>query len=59
MANLSSIKSTFFYNLEVHDYRILIRHSFNIKESDYDILNKYVIYKANEYQAINIKDYCL
>lgn len=57
MAGLSGIRSIFSYNLEVYNFKILFRPSFNFQEADYNLLNKYIIYKVNQYQAINIKNY--
>lgn len=59
MAGLLSIKSAFLYKLEVQDFKILFRPSFNVQVTDYNLLNTYVIYKVNQYQVLNIKDYSL
>ncbi len=59
MAGPSSIKSIFSYDSEVYNFKILFRSSLNIQETNYNLLNKYVIYKINQYQAINIEDYSL
>lgn len=42
---------------EVYNFKILFRFSFNVQEADYNLLNKYVIYKVIQYQAMNIEDY--
>ncbi len=46
MAGLWSILSTLFYNPEVNNLKSLFGPSFNIQTADYDLLNKYVIYKS-------------
>ncbi len=57
MAGPSRIKSALSYDPEVHDFKVLFGPSFNVQEADYDLLNKYVVYKANEYRVMNIEDY--
>ncbi|MCJ1344272.1 hypothetical protein MMC31_002475 [Peltigera leucophlebia] len=57
MASPSSIRSAFSHDPEVHDFKILFGPSFNVQEADYDLLNKYVVYKVNQYRAMNIEDY--
>ena len=59
IASPSSTRSVFSHNLKVHDFNALFELSFNIQKADYNLLNKYVIYKVNQYQAINIEDYSL
>lgn len=59
MTGFSSIRSALLHNLEVYNFKILFGPSLNIQEVDYDLLNKYVVYKVNQYQAINIEDYSL
>ena len=59
MVGLSNNQSAFLHNPEVHNFKILFRTSFNIQEADYNLLNKYVIYKINQYQIININGYSL
>lgn len=61
MAGPSSISSTplpdLLYIPEVNNQKILFYPRFDIQTADYDLLNKYVIYKFNQYIAINIEDY--
>ncbi len=59
MAGLSSIRSALLYDPEVHNFKILFGPSYNIQEANYNLLNKYIVYKVNQYQAIDIKDYSL
>ena len=47
MASPSSIRKAFLHDPEVYDFKILFRLSFNIEEANYDLLNKYVVYKVN------------
>lgn len=51
-----SIKSIFLPNPEVNDHNIFFEYSFDIQETDKKLLNKYVIYKFNQYAAIKIED---
>lgn len=57
MAGPSSIRSAFMHDSEVHNFKSSFRPSFNFQKADYNLFNKYVVYKVNQYQAINIKDY--
>ena len=59
MAGPSSIRSAFSHDPEVHDFKILFGPSFNVQEANYNLLNKYVVYKVNQYRAMNIEDYSL
>lgn len=54
-----SILSIPLHNLEVDNLNILFGPSFNICIADYDLFNKYIIYKFNQYAIVNIKDYGL
>lgn len=49
MAGLLNIKSAFLYNLEIQNFKSLFELSFNIKETDYNLFNKYIIYIVNQY----------
>ena len=59
MAGPSSTRSAFSHDPEVHDFNALFEPSFNVREADYNLLNKYVVYKVNQYRAMNIEDYSL
>lgn len=59
MVGSSNIKSLFLYGPKVHDFTTLFEHNFNVQEADDNLLNKYAIYKVNEYQVMNIEDYNL
>lgn len=59
MAVFSSIKNAFLHNLKVCNFQFFFRPSFNVQKTDYNLLNKYIIYKVNQYQAMNIKNYSL
>lgn len=39
------------------DLKILFNNSIEIERTDYDILSKYIIWKFNQYAAVNTKDY--
>lgn len=47
------------YDSEVQDLKILFGLRFNVQKADNDLLNKYVVYKVNQYRAMNIEDYSL
>ncbi len=47
MADPSNIRNTFLYNPKVNNLKILFGFSFNIKKTDYNLFNKYIIYKVN------------
>lgn len=57
MASLLSIKTIFLHDLEVHNFKIFFKLNFKIQETNYNLLNKYILYKVNQYQVINIEDY--
>lgn len=57
MLGLLNIRSALLYDPKVYDFKILFGLSFNSQEVHYNLLNKYVIYKINQYQIINIKNY--
>ena len=59
MAHLSSIKSAFLYNPKVHNFIIFFGTSFNIQKANDNLFNKYVVYKINQYIAMNIENYSL
>ena len=63
MAGPSSISSALSnarsQDQEAADLKILFGPSFNIQIADLDLLNKYVIYKFNQYATVNTKDYSL
>ena len=59
MAVSSSTRSAFLHDSNVHDFKTIFEPSFNIQEVDYNLLNKYVVYKVNQYRVINIGDYSL
>ncbi len=57
MVGTSNNKSMFLYNLKVYNFKILFEPSLNIQEADYNLFNKYIVYKVKQYQAMNIEDY--
>ena len=59
MSHPPSILSPLLHNLEVNDSNILFVWNFDIQTADFDSLNKYVIYKFDQYTIRNIKDYSL
>lgn len=59
MTDPSSIISIFLHDLKVNNYNILFKSSFDIQETDKDLLNKYIIYKFNQYTAMNIEYWSL
>ena len=59
MAGPSSISSALSNDAKVINPKILFGHSFDIQKADNDLLNKYVIYKFNQYAEMNVEDYCL
>lgn len=63
MADLSNIPNAFshtlFHNYEVINLRILFAQAFDIQTTDYDLLNKFVIHRFNQYNAVNTEDYSL
>lgn len=44
---------------EINNLKILFECKFNFQKADNNLLNKYAIYKFNQYAEINIKDYYL
>ena len=59
MPGPSSISSAFSHDPEVVNLKILFANGMDIKTADYDILNKYVIHKFNQYAAANAKNFNL
>ena len=59
MAGPSKIRSVLSHDPEVHNFKIFFGPSFNIQKANYNLLNKYVVYKVNQYWVINIEDYSL
>ena len=59
MSRPPSILSASLHNLEVNNLNILFSPNFDIQTADFDLFNKYVIYKFNQYVVGNIKDYSL
>lgn len=47
------------HNLEIQNFKIFFGLNFNVQEVDYDLLNKYVVYKINQYQVMSIENYSL
>lgn len=56
---LSSIKNAFLYDLEIYDFKTFFRPSFNIQKTNYNLRNKYFIYKVNQCPTMNGKYYNL
>ncbi len=58
-----SIPSTFSHALphihEAANLRILFAQGFDVQTADHDLLNKLVIYRFNQYRALNAEDYYL
>lgn len=58
---LGSLKilSTFLYNHNAANLKKFFVQQFNFQIIDYNIINKYIIYKINQYTTANIKDFSL
>ena len=59
ITDFSSTSSTPLQDRKTANLTISLDNSINIETTDHDILNKYAIYKFNQYTAINAKDYGL
>lgn len=59
MVDLLSIRSIFLHDSKVYNFKIFFGPNFDIQEAYYNLLNKYVIYKFNQYKVMNIKNYSL
>ena len=63
MTNLLSISSAYSYvpshNYETADFKAIITHGFNVQTTDYDMINKYIIHKLNQYTAANTENFSL
>lgn len=59
MPNSLNISSVLLHNFEPNDLKIYFDNNIDFKTTDYDIINKYMIYKFNLYIVINNKDYNL
>ena len=59
MLRLPIILSILLHNLEINNLTIFFGPNFDVQIADFDLLNKYVIYKFNQYTVGNIEDYSL
>lgn len=61
MTGALSISSIFIksHNSKITNLKTLFAQGFNIKTVDYNLINKFVIYRLNQYPALNAKDYYL
>lgn len=59
MSGFSSIFNFFLLNHDITNPRFFFAQKFDFKMTNYDMINKYIVHKINQYTAANIKDFSL
>lgn len=59
MADFSYILNILLHNANTANLKFFFIQRFNIKIIDYNLINKFVLYKFNQYATLNTEDYYL
>lgn len=57
MLGLSNIFSVFLYDTKTANLKILFAQRFKVQRNNHHLLNKFIIYKFNQYIALNVENY--